>query len=291
MSCARVATAAALGMPVLAYAHAFEERYDLPAPLEYFITGAAAVVILSFVVAQVVVEHTANQEPSHGHLFKLGPLLPLLRAVCRVLAFLLFVLTIVAGLYGTADPQMNLAPTLVWIIWWVGLSLVVACIGNVWPALDPWRTLFDAFDGTARYFGAKRGIALGWRYPQTLGAWPAVVLLLGLSWFEVAYPQAAVPYRLACVALAWSGVTLLGMLCFGPGTWQRNADVFALYFATLGRCAPLAAGADARTIMLRPPGRGLIDEPAQSAAVVCFVIAMLSTVLFDGLLSGQMSGR
>jgi len=128
---------------------------------------------------------------------------------------------------------------------------------------------------------------LSWRYPPALGAWPAVVLLLALSWFEVAYPQAAVPYRLACVALIWSAVTLLGMLCFGADTWQRNSDVFTIYFATLGRFAPLAAGTDARSLILRAPGRGLIAEPAGSAAMVCFVMAMLSTVLFDGLLSGQ----
>ncbi len=287
MICARLATAAALGVPALATAHAFEERYDLPAPLEYFVTGAAAVVILSFVIAQVVVEHTPQHSISPGRRINLGLLLPVLRMTCRALALPLFALTIAAGLYGTTDPQMNLAPTLIWIIWWIGLSLTVACLGDIWPAFDPWRTLFDITDTFARRFGVKNGIVIGCHYPQALGAWPAVMLLLGLSWFEVAYPQAAVPYRLACVALAWSGVTLTGMLCFGPDNWQRNADVFAVYFSTLGRFAPFAASADAKHIVVRAPGRGLIDETAPSAAMVCFIIAMLSTVLFDGLLSGQ----
>jgi hypothetical protein len=287
MNCVRVATTAALVMPALAYAHAFEERYDLPAPLSYFVTGAAAVVILSFVVAEMLVEHAPGTTAAPGRILQLGALLPASRVVCRALALLLFALTIISGLYGTADPLMNFAPTMVWIIWWVGLSLTVACIGNIWPALDPWRTLFDVTDALVLRAGAKNGMSFGWNYPQALGAWPAVALLLSLSWFEVAYPQAAVPYRLACVALAWSGVTLAGMLCFGPDAWQRNADVFAVYFATLGRFAPIAASRDARAIVLRPPGRGLIDEPASSAAMVCFVIAMLSTVLFDGLLSGQ----
>ena len=279
--------AATLGMPALAYAHAFEERYDLPAPLAYFATGAAAVVILSFVVAQVVVEHAPTGQPQTRRI-SLGPVLPALRGAARVLGLMLFALSIGCGLYGTADPLMNLTPTLVWIIWWVGLSLVVASFGNLWPALDPWRTLFDALDALTRRAGAPHGLALGWRYPPALGAWPAVVLLLAFSWFEVAYPQAAVPYRLACVMLGWSAVTLLGMICFGADTWQRNADVFALYFSTLGRFAPLAAGNDPQRLVMRAPGRGLIAEPASSAAIVCFVIAMLSTVLFDGLLSGQL---
>lgn len=284
---ARVAIAAALGMPALACAHAGDERYDLPAPLSYFMTGAALVVILSFAIAQVVVDRTTRGAPAQGRVIRTGPLLPVLRAICRALAFLIFVLILAAGFYGTSDPQMNFAPAAVWIAWWVGLSLVAACVANIWPALDPWRTLFDAIDGLARRAGRQRGIALGLPYPQALGAWPAVVLLLAVSWFEVAYPQAAVPYRLACAALAWSGATLLGMLCFGADAWQRNADVFAVYFATLGRFAPLAAGPDARSVVLRAPGRGLIDQPVPSYAMVCFVIAMLSTVLFDGLLSGQ----
>ncbi len=182
---------------------------------------------------------------------------------------------------------MNLTPTMVWIIWWVGLSLIVACVGNIWPALDPWRTLYDLFDWGGRLLGASRGLALGWRYPAALGAWPAVLLL---SWCgsKSRTLQAAVPYRLACVALIWSAVTSLGMICFGASTWQRNADVFAIYFATLGRFAPLAAGSDARSLTLRAPGRGLMSEPAVSIAMVCFVMAMLSTVLFDGLMSGQL---
>ncbi len=278
---------AALGTPLLACAHAFEERYDLPAPLSYFTTGAAAVVILSFVVAQLVVEHTSSTTSS-GRVIRLGALLPALRIVARAIGLFIFALTIICGLYGTADPQMNLAPNIVWIIWWVGLSLTVACTGNIWPALDPWRTLFDAADALARRVGMRSGIALNRPYPNALGAWPAVVLLLTLSWFEVAYPEAAVPYRLACVAIAWSVVTLSGMVLFGAEPWQRNADVFAVYFATLGRFAPLSIGADSRSLFLRAPGRGLIDDSAASIAIVCFVIAMLSTVLFDGLLSGQM---
>ncbi|HSQ02722.1 MAG TPA: hypothetical protein VLN59_01730, partial [Burkholderiales bacterium] len=36
--------------PAAAWPHAFDERYDLPAPLAYFVAGATAAVALSFVV-------------------------------------------------------------------------------------------------------------------------------------------------------------------------------------------------------------------------------------------------
>ncbi len=288
MTRACYAVAALLGVPASAYAHAFDQRYDLPAPLSYFVTGAAAVVVLSFVVAQIVVEHTRPSVATGTRQFHIGTLLPLCRIVARSVGLLLFAITVIAGLYGTADPLMNLAPTAVWILGWIGLSLVVSCVGNIWPALDPWRTSFDLIDTLARRAGIKNGISLGWRYPAAVGVWPAVALLLALCWFEVAYPQAAVPYRLVSVLLAWSVFTLLGMVCFGADKWQTNGDVFAIYFATLGLFAPLAAGHDAHSIRGRAPGRGLMTAPAPSTALIGFVIAMLSTVLFDGLSSGQL---
>ena len=48
---------------------------------------------------------------------------------------------IVTGLFGNQHPARNLAPTLVWVAWWVGLGLFVALIANIWPLLNPWGTL------------------------------------------------------------------------------------------------------------------------------------------------------
>jgi hypothetical protein len=112
------------------------------------------------------------------------------------------------------------------------------------------------------------------------------------------FPLATVPQRVALAALAWSAVTLSGMLCFGRAAWQRNADVFAVYFEILGRFAPLAPGPHRRGLVLRAPGAGLIATAARraapdnsgSAAQSGFVIAMLATVLFDGLRGGTAWG-
>ena len=285
---ARVAAAFALSAPAWAWAHAFDDRYDLPAPLSYFVIGASAVVVLSFVVAELFENLAAPAADAPARVVSLGVLLPLLRFAGGAIGLLLFTLTIAAGLFGTRDPLMNLAPTMVWIVSWVGLSLLVACIGNAWPALDPWRTLFDILDAAARRMGRASGIPLHWTYPRLLGAWPAVILLLAIAWFEVVYPQAAVPYRLAWVLIGWSALTLAGMLAFGREAWQSNADVFAIYFATLGRFGVFARAADSRSLIVRSPGSGLIGARADSTAMVAFVIAMLSTVLFDGLLGGQL---
>jgi hypothetical protein len=194
---------------------------------------------------------------------------------------------VVAGLFGASNPETNLAPVLVWIIWWVGLSFVVACIGNIWSALDPWRALFEWGDAAARRLGVENGVNLNLTYPACLGAWPAVLLLLVFVWIEVLYPHAVVPSQLAWMVLAWTAVTLVGMVCVGGDAWRRNVDVFAIYFATLGRFAPICRGPDGHSVVLRPPGRGLIESPVGSFAMVSFVLAMLATVFFDGLLGTQ----
>ncbi|HEV2007562.1 MAG TPA: hypothetical protein VGQ88_02445, partial [Burkholderiales bacterium] len=137
----RLAAAAFASLPAAAWPHAFGERYDLPAPLAYFVAGATATVALSFVVAVLIARGVSPA--SSGAALVIAPVpLPALRLGCRIVAAILFAVVVIAGWFGTRNPEMNLAPTLVWIIGWVGLSLVVACLGNLWPALDPWRTLF-----------------------------------------------------------------------------------------------------------------------------------------------------
>ena len=275
-------------LPLTLRAHGFDERHDLPAPLGHFVLGAALAVTLSFVLAALFARG-APASPGERVAQGAPVRLPfMVVAGLRLAGLLLFAVVVFAAFAGTADPVMNIAPTFVWIVWWVGLSLVAACVCNLWPLLDPWATLFDAADWAARGLGLRSGIALQWRWPPALGMWPAAVLLLVWSWLEVVYPLAAVPSRIGWAALLWSGVTLAGMLCFGRERWQRHGDVFAIYFALLGRLAPLVLDACGRRVALRTPGSALIAPPdALPAGAVAFILAMLSTVLFDGLHASQ----
>ena len=255
-----------------AQAHGFEERYDLPVPLAYVIAGACACVLLTFIVAVVwmrrpavsQVKQALNAQLAHGD----SNINSFWRWLVKGISLFLFALTLASALWGTRDPLMNLAPTLIWIGWWVGLSFAVIIVGNFWPRLDPWRTLFELLNAIARRLGLTKGIALNWPWPARIGRWPASVLLLVWCGLEVIYPIAMSPFKLGCLAVAWSFVNLTGMVCFGRAVWQRHADVFAVYFSTLGR----------RDIH-QPEGK----NEAPVAGQVGFVLAMLSTVLFDGL--------
>ena len=284
-----------------AHAHGFEEHYDLPVPLAYVIAGACATVLLTFVVAVFFMRQSAPESTTADSVPAPGPKPSVVISsdssstsgnsktmwIVRGVGWLVFALTLASALWGSSDPLMNLAPTLVWIVWWVGLSFAVVLLGNVWPALDPWSTTFDVITACAKRLGLASGLSLGWAWPAWLGAWPAAALLLAWCWLEVVYPIATAPFKLGWAALLWTAVNLGGMVCFGKEVWQRHADVFALYFASLARMAPVRWNAGKPIVQLRSMGTGLIDTPAlRSAGQVGFVMAMLSTVLFDGLHSG-----
>lgn len=252
-----------------AVAHGFEERYDLPVPLSYVITGACLVVVLTFVVAAVFMRAEALPESVATDQSTTNPS-SYFRVFVRTLSWLFALLIVVSATIGTTDPLMNLAPTFVWIIWWVGLGFAVVLFGNFWPWLDPWATTFDALDAAAKRLGLAKGIALNWQWPKWMGAWPAVFLLLAWSWTEVVYPVASNPRKVGLMILAWTAISFIGMLCFGKFRWQKHFDVFALYFASLGRVSL----------------RRVDTSPLLTSGHVAFVIAMLSTVLFDGLRGG-----
>jgi hypothetical protein len=266
-------------------AHGFGQRYELPLPLALYLFGGAAVVALSFVVSQLFVGRTRLGTPAKaaGRRHSLGAaidssgvLLPL-----KLASVALFVLTLLAGYIGNQNPYRNLAPTLVWIIWWVGFAYLSALAGNLWAVISPWQCLFDAAQWLYRRGGGEGELSLDLPYPAWLGAWPASVLLLAFVWIELVDPNAALPTHIAALASAYSLLTWAGMFAFGSKIWTRHGEAFAMFFALLARLAPIAAE-DGRLI-IRPPGGGLLDE-AISTSQTAFVLLILASVLFDGLI-------
>jgi hypothetical protein len=273
-----------------ALAHGTGERYDLPLPLGYYVVGSALVVAVSFLVTAVFV----YREPSAGRYLHLdllhlrdgrGSLLRVLEGLLQIVGVLVLVATIAAGLFGNQHPARNLAPTLVWVAWWVGLGLFIALVADIWPPLNPWNTLAC----WARW-GASRALCA---YPKRLAEWPAVCTLLAFVWIELVTPYASSPRALASLALAYTLATLAAMRIYGREVWLANGEAFTLLFGLLGRFAPLALlpTSDAaivrngsRTLILRPPGAGLLGAEVRSNAVVAFLLLMLAAVLFDGLL-------
>ena len=296
MVCAAALLACLAAAP--ASAHGFGQRYELPLPLSFYLFGTAAVVVFSFVVIGLFVRRARTPaESARIDLLArpLGRLFVLLALPLKLIVLAVFLFALYAGLFGSQDPYRNIAPTLVWIIGWVGLAYVSALIGDIWTVTNPWRTSFDAADRLYRR-STGRPFSLNWPYPPGLGAWPAVVLLLAFSWIELVYPNPAVPLHIAGFALAYSVLTWTAMFVFGRDAWLRHGEVFSVVFGTYARLAPTEVRVDDPVSgrraewTLRPFGAGLVGETA-SPSMTAFVLLLLATVLYDGLLATPEWGR
>lgn len=307
--------------PRPADAHGVGQRYDLPVPLWLYLYGAAAAVILSFVLIGLFAGER-REERGYPH-FDLARI-PWLHAVVtsavpatalRVVSVALFALTLAAGLFGGQSVTQNFAPTFVWVVWWIGFGFFVALVANLWPVVNPWKILFDAADALSRRIRGGAGLELHEPYPAWLGVWPALALYGAFVWLENVYAGAPEPRTLGVAILAYSGFTWMGMAVYGRDIWLRSGEAFTVLFAVLGRFAPTEtrvtkrdvcaecsdetcrerpecvgceeclewAPREARTVALRPWGAGLLAPAPVQPGRVAFVVFMLAAVTFDGL--------
>ena len=294
----RRACAAALSLLVagisagVAHAHGFGQRYDLPLPLPLWVGGAGVSILLSFVVAAVFLRKP-GQVPTVVDRDLLD--LPFVRqlgsapvvAALRTVSVGLWLLAIAAGLYGQQDAYTNIAPTLVWIVGWVGLSFASIFFGDVWATLHPLATVFSWIEKAVRR-GTGRSLTLGRAWPAALGVWPAVALFAVFAWLELVWSASDVPYELGRVLALYSGVTLFGMFVFGRDRWLACGELFYVAFGVLARFSVFqlrpTSETSPRAWRLRPPGVGLLEGLPLSVSQMVFVTLMLATVTFDGLL-------
>jgi hypothetical protein len=300
-----------------AAAHGFGQRYDLPVPLSLWVGGAAAAVALSFAIIGLVVrDRPGARDYPRLNLLGCAPARLLVgRALPRaahVVSVTLLVLIVAAGIVGDQNPTRNLAPIMVWVIWWVGFAYISALVGNLWALVNPWAAIFDAVETVVGRLSGEP-LSFGVAYPRRLGAWPAVILFGAFAWAELVYTGRALPAQLALMTVVYSLITWTGMLLFGRAAWLRHGDPFAAAFGLLARFAPLEirvtdrqacrqcrtgcgeavacvdcadcfsrAAPGARELNLRPYGAGLLEARGVSPSTTVFVILLLSTVTFDG---------
>lgn len=253
-----------------ALAHAFAERYELPAPVWLFILGGALTVSLTFLMVGLLARDGAYRYAAIR--FEVARQIPAWsRLSLRVLGIAVLLVIVLAGLFGNANPNRNIAPTLVWIIWWVGFGYATMLVGNAWAALDPWRSIFEIFARPTAYRP----------WPKRVGAWPRLVLLLVFGWIELVFPFSAKPPVLAALVVAYSALAWSAMAVFGPQAWRDKGDPFYAVFDLLGRFAPLALE-DGRLVARPYAARLLLRTAGVSTETAFLIVAMLAIVLFDG---------
>jgi hypothetical protein len=309
---ARSLASLSLLFSVRAYGHGFGMRYDLPLPLGLWIIGAAGAIVLSFVIVAIAVRANAAVEaPAQANLVRWHIDNAITRANIRVIVQVFtvaaLVLIVVAGIIGDQTPTRNLAPTAIWIAWWVGFSYLSAFVGNIWALVNPWAAIFDWCKRIVSKPRAPQGARINW--PKGLGVWPAIALFFVFAWLELVWGGRSIPSQLAWLVAGFSVLTWTGMFIFGRTTWLTYADPFALAFGVLSKFGPIDIrvehgiggtsatdnpsgherhyeSADSRwSCMLRPPGAGLLDTENMSRSLSVFVIVMLSTVTFDGFMA------
>jgi hypothetical protein len=203
----------------------------------------------------------------------LGPV----RIVLQLLSVAVFALVWASALVGDTDPFQNLAPTWVYVIFWLGVPALSVLLGNVWRALSPWRALADGFVW-AWELGGREARPLA-AYPERFGRWPASVMLFAFASLELAYADPASPRALAFAIALYTYIALFGMAAFGRETWERSGEAFAVLFGLFARIAPLHV-VEGR-IRLRWPFTGLAGAERIPGSLA-FVAVMLGSVLFDG---------
>jgi hypothetical protein len=278
---AALAGAAIAALPDAALAHGLVGRQDLPIPRWLFAWAAAVVLVVSFVALAVLWPKPRLEQAREKRVLAVPAALEVLCGIAGVAAF---VLVVWAGLAGTQTATANLVPTVIYVIFWVGIVFVSAVFGDVFAAFNPWRAIARATSWLAGRMVGDR-LPEPAAYPAWLGRWPAAVGIFIFAWVELAYVNRDDPSILAALALLYAAVQLVGMSVYGIETWTRNADAFAVYFRMFAKLAPLHWRA--RTLYRRPllsGAPGLRTVPG-TVALLCVMIGSTS---FDGFSQGDL---
>jgi hypothetical protein len=276
--------AAALLFPASAQAHGIVGKADLPIPVWLFSWAAAVVLIVSFVALSSMWRSPQLQSEHRKRLFRLPAALARLASLIGIG---LFALVVYSGFEGAQVWSVNFSVTFIYVVFWVGTPLASALLGDVFRALNPWRSIARAIRWVGRRVAPRAFVRPPLlRYPEWLGMWPSVATLIGFGWCELVYvvPDRDQPSTLAALALSYFLVMLAGMALFGVDEWGDKGDGFGAYFSLFSRIAPLCQD-EQGVVYARRLLSGLADMPVISGTVglVCTVIG---TTTFDGFSNG-----
>jgi hypothetical protein len=258
----------------LPLAHGIGGVTDPPIPMWLTYYSAAAVLVLSFAALGALWKQPRLEDEQRRPLVE-GTVV--LRILFGTIGFALFLLVFFAALAGERSAGTNIAPTFVYVVFWIGLVPLIVVFGNLWLWLNPWRAAADA---AAWMWSRSR---LEWdppfAYPERLGRWPAAFLLFCFASLELAWTDPGDPRALALAIAVYSWIAWVGAAAFGRAAWFRYGDGFSVYFALLSRLSPFVVedGRISRRRLLAGVARH-----AEPPGTIVFVSVMLGSVAFDG---------
>ena len=284
--CSRALAAASLlflaGSADQALAHGAERGFVLLLPTGYVVLGEALAVAVSFAIVALLPDRLF--ERGFACKLRLGTMPGISPVPLSLISTVFLCGLIAAGLIGTRDPLANPLPLTIWTVWWVGVVLLHAVLGNAWAWLNPFVGPYALLDRLSGGRLAARRLPFSPAYDYL----PALPVFLAFAWFQLVAPAPDDPARLAAAVSIYSLLTLLAVCLFGPEMWLTKADPFAVFLRLVAAVAPIQFRSSRHDrgkndIHLRVPGAGLADLPALPLSGAFFVLLTLSSVSFDGL--------
>lgn len=270
-----------------AFAHGVGGRTDLPIGIWNLVWAASFAVAVSFVALGLFWTESRLGPAAEG-----AALPPTAQRIGRVLLpparFLGLVGLAVVGyaaLWGNPNPSVNISPIAFFVIFWVGVQIVSAFLGDVWGGFNPFPVLADTGarfrEATQRADSRLRARAASAPAPPvgTGNHWWAVAAILSFAWLELAYHDSDSPRAIGAYLAAYTLAMIGGGFVFGRG-WGRGADGFGVLFTKIGAMAPLCRDRSG-VWRRRPPLAGLSVLEAKPGTVA-FVLAVLGSTSFDG---------
>ncbi|MGI8456733.1 MAG: hypothetical protein ACR2LI_01280 [Propionibacteriaceae bacterium] len=264
---------------VLVPLHGIGTRHDLPLPFSFVVGGAAAALLVSFVVLFV-----AWRRPRFlGARGIAAPGLtrwcdhPATRWVARLVVLALYAWVGLA-LFAGEDLLINPVFGFVYAWMWVGLVPLSVLCGPIWRATNPLRTVHRGLCALAR-IEPGQGLV---RLPRGVGVWPAALGIVAFGWLELVQPDRTTLVVLRVWALAWLVILLLGAVVFGS-RWIAATDPFEAYATALSRASPIArvpqSDGSSRVALVNPLRNLATWRPPPGAALL--VCVLLGNTAFD----------
>jgi hypothetical protein len=264
------------------FAHGIVGRADLPIPETLFGAAAAAVLVVSFIALALGWSQPRLAAQRGRVLFALPRILEIL---CGAIGIFVFFVSAYAGIAGTDEQSQNLAPTAVYVLFWVGVPFASLLFGDVWRLFSPWRAIGRAVGWIAKRFTDELPEPL--EYPQRLGRIPAAAVLFGFAVCELCWARATMPGPLAILMLLYLIAMLIGMSLYGVEPWTRNADGFGVLWSLIGSLSPFGVRGEDDTVVRRVPGTGAAHLAPVAGTAALLVISIGSTA-FDGAKEGAL---
>ena len=182
-----------------------------------------------------------------------------------------------AGFAGRQGPQDNLAPTFIFIIFWVGLVFAIALFGDVFRAFNPWRAL-------GRVLAPVLPAARGRTRSASAAGRPRSASRLHLDRARLGLGRAA---RSASAIAA--SVYVVGDADRAGALRRRHVGAPRRRLrGVLQPVRPDLGLRDARPRRRRPPVPRRPAGAGSAPGTVAFISVMIGTVTFDGLSQGKL---